>query len=218
MIKDLTIEAQRRDSSGKGPARRLRLQGLIPAALYGEGESPAAIAVNARQIAGILRSDSGHNTIFKVALPGAEPAVVIIKDLQLDPVRGRLLHADLMRLSLTEAARVSVPIITIGEPIGVKRDGGILEIELRELLIECLPGDIPEHIEVDVSALIIGQHATVADLICDREKIKIITDSEHLVAGVIAPRLVEEPTAAPAVEPAAGEPEVIKKGKTEETA
>ncbi|HEY7545562.1 MAG TPA: 50S ribosomal protein L25 [Blastocatellia bacterium] len=219
MIKDLTINASPRDGVGKGYARRLRASGMIPAAVYGEGKDAVAVAVNAKEIAGILRSDTGHNTIFKLALPNgeAEPATVIIKDWQVDPVRGRLLHADLMRLSLTEATRVSVSIDTTGEPVGVKLEGGILEMELRQVEIECLPGDIPEHIEVDVSGLHVGQNVKVADLIYDRDKIKMLTDEHHLVAGVIAPRLAEAPPAeAEVAEPAAAEPEVIKKGKTEE--
>ncbi|HEU4389728.1 MAG TPA: 50S ribosomal protein L25 [Blastocatellia bacterium] len=219
MIKDIVIEAQPRQGVGKGFARRLRAGGLIPGAVYGEGMAPAAVSVSAREIAAILRSDSGHNTIFKLGLPNEEPATVIIKDCQIDPVKGRLLHADFLRLSLTTATRVSVSIVTTGEPVGVKRDAGILEIELRDVTIECLPGDIPERMQVDVSGLSIGQHATVADLIYDRDKIKVITDENHVVAGVIAPRLIETPVAAaPEGEEGAApsEPEVIKKGKAEE--
>jgi large subunit ribosomal protein L25 len=192
---------------------------MIPGAVYGEGKGPAAVAVRAKEIAAILRSDSGHNTIFKLGLPNEEPATVIIKDCQIDPVKGRLLHADFLRLSLTTATRVSVSIVTVGEPVGVKRDAGILELELRDVMVECLPGDIPERIQVDVSGLSIGQHATVADLVYDREKIKVLADNSQVVAGVIAPRLVETPVAAaPAAEEGAAptEPEVIKKGKAEE--
>lgn len=222
MIKDITINASLREGVGKGPARRLRAQGMIPAAVYGEGGDSVAVAVNAKQIAGILRSDTGHNTIFKLALPGSngEPSNVIIKDYQVDPVRGRLLHADLMRLSMTTATRVSVSIETLGEPVGVKTEGGILELQLREIEVECLPGDIPEHLKVDVSNLHIGDHATVADLIYDREKVKLLADEHQIVAGVLAPRMVEEvaPAAAPVEGEAApaAEPEVIKKGKAEE--
>lgn len=226
MIKDLTISATSRDGVGKGPARRLRTQGLIPAAVYGEGTEPVAIAVNAKDIANILRSDTGHNTIFKLAVPGAkkgsEPATVIIKDWQVDPVKGRLLHADLLRLSMTTATRVRVRIETRGEPAGVKLEGGILELQMRELEVECLPGDIPEHVEVDVSGLNIGDHVTVADLVFDRDKVKIFADAHQIVAGVLAPRIEEvAPVAAPVEGEAAAaapgvEPEVIKKGKTEE--
>src|SRR5215472_4673020 len=221
MIKDLTIEATLRDGRGKGSARQLRAAGMLPVAVYGEGLDSAAAAVSAKDIANILRSETGHNTIFKLALPGYEPATVIINDYQVDPVKGRLLHADLKRLSLTTATRVSVNIEFLGEPVGVKMEGGILEIELREVEIECLPADIPEKLRVDVSDLKLGKHVNVADLVYDREKIKMLTPSDQIVAGVLAPRMVEEaaPAAeAEAAEAAAGEPEVIKKGKTEESA
>jgi large subunit ribosomal protein L25 len=224
MVKDLTINASSREEVGKGPTRRLRTQGLIPAAVYGEGTAPVAVSVSAKDIANILRSDTGHNTIFKLAVPGekgAEPATVIIKDWQVDPVKGRLLHADLLRLSMTTATRVRVRIETRGEPIGVKMEGGILELQMRELDVECLPGDIPESIAVDVSGLNIGDHVTVADLVFDHDKVKIFVDAGQIVAGVLAPRIEE--VVAPAapvegeVEAAPGaEPEVIKKGKPEE--
>ncbi|HKP86655.1 MAG TPA: 50S ribosomal protein L25 [Blastocatellia bacterium] len=220
MIKDITINATSREAFGKSNTRRLRAQGMIPAAVYGEGKTAVAVAVNAKEIANILRSDTGHNTIFKLALPngGGEPDTVIIKDWQVDPVKGRLLHADLMRLSMTEVTRVSVAIETIGEPVGVKLEGGILELQMREAEVECLPGDIPESLEVDVSNLHVGDHLTVADLVYDREKIKVLADEHQVIAGVLAPRLAEEaaPTGAEAEEAAAGEPEVIKKGKTDE--
>lgn len=221
MIKDITVNASPRDGVGKGFARRLRMQGLIPAAVYGEGNDAVAVSVNAKEIAAILRSDTGHNTIFKLAVSGStadEPANVIIKDWQVDPVKGRLLHADLLRLSMTSVTRVSVSVVTVGEPAGVKVDGGILELQLREIEVECLPGDIPENLTVDVSNLQIGDHATVADLVFDRERVKIISADEHqIVAGVLAPRMVEEPVKAEGVEVApTSEPEVIKKGKGEE--
>jgi large subunit ribosomal protein L25 len=221
MIKDITINASSREGVGKGPTRRLRAQGMIPAALYGEGGDAVAVAVSAKEIATILRSGTGHNTIFKLALPqnDGEPANVIIKDYQVDPVRGRLLHADLLRLSMTTTTRVSVSVETIGEPPGVKTEGGILELQLRDIEVECLPGDIPEHLKVDVSNLQIGDHVTVADLVYDRDKVKLLVDEHQIVAGVLAPRMIEE--VAPAVvvegeEAPAAEPEVIKKGKTEE--
>jgi large subunit ribosomal protein L25 len=222
MIKDLTVNASAREGVGKGPTRRLRAQGMIPAAVYGEGGDAVAVAVNAKDIATILRSGSGHNTIFKLALADAkgEPANVIIKDYQVDPVKGRLLHADLLRLSMTTLTRVNVSVETVGEPPGVKSEGGILELQLREIEVECLPGDIPEKLTVDVSNLQIGDHVTVAELVYDRDKVKVLADEHQIVAGVLAPRMIEE--VAPAVvtpegEPgAAAEPEVIKKGKTDE--
>lgn len=220
MITDITLNATLRSGSGKGDSRRLRRQGLIPASVYGEGEAPVAVTVNAKEIAGILRSDTGHNSIFKLAVDngGAEPATVIIKDWQVDPVKGRLLHADLLRLSMTHVTRVTVSIEVMGEPVGVKSEGGILELNTREVEVECLPGDIPEHMQVDVAHLNIGDHVMVSDLIYDRDKVKVLTDQNQIVAGVLAPRLAEEaaPTAGEATEAAAGEPEVIKKGKSEE--
>src|SRR6266849_7825658 len=217
MIKDLTVNASAREGVGKGPTRRLRAQGMIPAAVYGEGGDAVAVAVSAKEIATILRSGTGHNTIFKLALPqnDGEPANVIIKEYQVDPVKGRLLHADLLRLSMTTTTRVSVSVETIGEPPGVKTEGGILELQLRDIDVECLPGDIPEHLKVDVSNLQIGDHVTVADLVYDRDKVKLLVDEHQIVAGVLAPRMIEE--VAPAVAPegeeaaAAAEPEVIKK-------
>jgi large subunit ribosomal protein L25 len=218
MIKDITINASSREGVGKGPARRLRAQGMIPAAVYGEGGEASAVAINTKEIANILRSGSGQNTIFKIALPQSEgePANVIIKDYQVDPIKGRLLHADLLRLSMTTLTRVDVSVETLGEPAGVKSDGGILEVQLREIEVECLPGDIPQHLQVDVSHLQIGDHVTVADLIYDREKVKVLADEHQIVAGVLAPRMVEEVVPAAAVAEgeaaAAAEPEVIKKG------
>ena len=222
MIKDITINASPREGLGKGPTRRLRAQGMIPAAVYGEGGDAVAVAVSAREIANILRSETGHNTIFKLALPQskAEPDNVIIKDFQIDPVRGRLLHADLLRLSMTTLTRVSVPVETVGDPVGVKTDGGILELQLREVEVECLPGDIPGHLRVDVANLHIGDHVTVSDLVYDREKVRVLADEHQIVAGVLAPRMIEEvvPVAAVPEGEAAptAEPEVIKKGKADE--
>ncbi|MCI0488092.1 MAG: 50S ribosomal protein L25 [Blastocatellia bacterium] len=218
MIKDLTINASLREGFGKGPSRRLRAQGMIPVAVYGEEKPPVAVAVNAKEIAAILRSETGHNTIFNLAVPQengeAESATVIIKDWQVDPVKGQLLHADLLRLSLTTATQVNVSIEIVGEPVGVKTHGGLLDLQMREVQIECLPGDIPEHIQLDVSDMLVGDHAKVADLICDRERITILTDENLIVAGVLAPRLAE--VAEPSAEEAAvegAEPEVIKKSE-----
>ncbi|MFL6213079.1 MAG: 50S ribosomal protein L25 [Blastocatellia bacterium] len=219
MITDITINADARGAAGKSDSRRLRAQGMIPAAIYGGGDEAVAVAINAKEIANILRSDTGHNTIFKVALPnGGEPATVIIKDWQVDPVKGRLLHADLLRLSLTETTTVSVAVEVVGEPIGVKLEGGILDLQLRSVEVECLPGDIPESLTLDVAGLHLGDHASISDLVYDRTKVKVLADENQVIAGVLAPRLAEvaAPTAGEAEAAATSEPEVIKKGKTEE--
>jgi large subunit ribosomal protein L25 len=221
MIKDLTVNASSREGLGKSHTRRLRAQGMIPVAVYGEGKEPFAGAVNAKEIANILRSDTGHNTIFKLALAdgnGGEPATVIIKDYQVDPVKGRLLHADLLRLSMTTATHVNVAIEAIGEPVGVKLEGGIVELQLREIMVECLPGDIPESLQIDVSNLHVGDHLSVADLKYDRDKIKLLVDENQIIAVVLAPRMSEDaaPTAGEAEAAAGGEPEVIKRGKADD--
>lgn len=215
MITDITLNASAREGIGKGFARRLRAQGMIPIAVYGEGLDPVAAAVNVKEIAQILRSETGHNSIFSLVIGEGAPATVIIKDWYVDPVKGRLLHADLMRLSLTETTRVRVSIEAIGEPVGVKMELGILDLGLREVEVECLPTDIPDHLQLDVSGLHVGEHLTVADLAYDRTKLKMITDEHQVVAGVLAPRLEEvaEPSEA---DETSGEPEVIKKGKDEE--
>jgi large subunit ribosomal protein L25 len=218
MITDITVQAESREGLGKGPSRRLRADGRIPITVYGEGEECFSASIVAKDIANILRSESGHNTILKVAFPGKEPSLVIIKDWQTDPVRGRILHADLKRLSMTTATQVSVPVHLIGEAVGVKLGGGLLEILIREIDVECLPGDIPSGVDVDVSGLQIGDHVRVKDLIYDRTKVTMIPPEEQIVASVLAPRLIEEVAPAAAAEEgtAEAEPEVIKKGKAEE--
>jgi large subunit ribosomal protein L25 len=216
MITDITLNASAREGIGKGFARRLRAKGLIPVAVYGEGLDPIAAAVNVKELAQILRSETGHNSIFSLVIGDGAPATVIIKDWYVDPVKGKLLHADLMRLSLTETTRVRVSIETLGEPVGLKLESGILDIELREIEIECLPTDIPDHIQVDVSGLRLGDHVTVADLIYDRTKVKVLVDEHQVVAGVLMSRLSEAVETPVEEEETGSEPEVIKKGKGEE--
>jgi large subunit ribosomal protein L25 len=216
MITDITLNASAREGIGKGFARRLRAKGLIPVAVYGEGLDPIAAAVNVKELAQILRSETGHNSIFSLVIGDGAPSTVIIKDWYVDPVKGKLLHADLMRLSLTETTRVRVSIETLGEPVGLKLESGILDIELREIEIECLPTDIPDHIQVDVSGLQFGDHVTVADLIYDRTKVKVLLDEHQVVAGLLMSRLSEAVETPVEEEETDSEPEVIKKGKGEE--
>jgi large subunit ribosomal protein L25 len=164
----------------------------------------------------ILRSESGHNTIIKVKLSGEEHAAMI-KDWQVDPVKGVLLHADLVRVVMDVRVRVSVPVHTFGEPQGVKLQGGIFEMVTREVEIECLPSEIPGEFRVDISELMIGKHLRVGDLPYDHDKMKLVTDPQRVVAHVVALRAEEEkPAEVVAAEAAApAEPEVIKKGKKE---
>jgi large subunit ribosomal protein L25 len=206
----ISIDAKTRQGAGKGTARRLRRDGFLPVTVYG-GDSPAASGTIAhREIAMVIRRH-GRNTIFTLNLDGAT-STVKIADMQLDPVKGRLIHLDLMRISLTEKSEFEISIETVGEALGVKSLGGILDQPLHSLKVRCLPGDLPGQLDVDVSALDVGDHIRVSDLQIDREKIDILNDPETVVATVVAQRQEEE---APVVEGPA-EPEVIKKGKTED--
>src|SRR5688500_20091669 len=147
MRKDITITTESRDLRGKNEARRLRARGLAPAIVYGPGHDPVAVAVDPKAVNQILRSTSGHNTIFDVNIDG-QPAPVMIVDWQNDPIKGRLLHLDLKRIDLSKRIFVKVPVHTVGDPKGVKLQGGLHEVITREIEIECLPDDIPEHFTV----------------------------------------------------------------------
>jgi len=212
----ITVEAKPRDDRGKNAARRLRRQGQVPAVLYGGDGKSVTLAVNAKQLAAILRSQSGHNTIFKVKLATGDQSAML-KDWQVDPLLGSLLHVDLLRVAMDVRMRVLVPVHTFGEPQGVKLQGGIFEMVTREVEIECLPSDIPGEIRVDVSELMIGKQLRAGDLPLDAAKIKLLSDPNRVVAHVVALRAEEEkPAEAAAAEAAApAEPEVIKKGKKE---
>ncbi len=188
----------------------------MPAVLYGGKGGSIALAVNTKQLSAIMRSESGHNTIFKVKLPtGEQPAM--LRDWQVDPVQGSLLHVDLLRVAMDVRMRVLVPVHTFGEPQGVKLQGGIFEMVTREVEIECLPSDIPGEFRVDISELMIGKQLRAGDLPLDAAKIKLVTDPQRVVAHVVALRAEEEkPAEAVAAEAATpAEPEVIKKGKKE---
>ena len=213
---DNNVEAKPRQSGTKNDARRVRRSGLIPAVVYGAGLESAAIAVDPKQIRRILNSETGHNSIFDLAFDGKSAKVMIV-DWQYEPIKGALLHVDLKRIAMDKALRVSVPILMKGEAPGVKVQGGILELLLREVEIECLPGDIPGHIDADISNLMFGQVIRVSDL-PHAGTLKFITDENQPVAHVVAVKeVVEAAPAAEGVEAAAApaEPEVIKKGKQE---
>jgi large subunit ribosomal protein L25 len=205
----------------KNAARRVRRAGKIPAVLYGAGHEPVAVEVDPKQISRILFSESGHNTIFDVHVGEKSAAAkAMIVDWQREPIKDQLIHIDLKRIALDKALRVSVPIRLVGVAIGVKAEGGILDLVLREAEIECLPADIPSHIDVDVSNLALHQVLRVSDL-PHSDKIKFLEAEDATVAHVVsireeAPAVVEgvdAATVATAGTPA--EPEVAKKGKTE---
>ncbi|MGH9700241.1 MAG: 50S ribosomal protein L25 [Candidatus Acidiferrales bacterium] len=217
-METFTVEGTIRETRGKNAARRTRLTGNVPATLYGGQKDAIALAVNAKQVARILRSETGHNTIFTVTVAGGKEEKAMMKDWQVDPVSGKLLHVDLLRIAMDVRMRVRVPVHTFGEPQGVKMQGGVFETVTREVEVECLPGDIPEEFRVDVSEMLIGKQLRAADLPFDPKKIKLLTDPQRVLAHVVTLKKEEEPTpeAAVAAEAAPAEPEVIKKGKKEE--
>jgi len=209
------LEAQKREPGTKNAARRVRAGGKIPAVVYGAGKDAAAVAVDPRQVLRILKSESGHNTIFDLALDSQRVKAMIV-DWQFEPIKGHLLHVDLQRIAMDQKLTVTVPVVLKGEAAGVKQEGGILEQLLREIEIECLPTDIPKSIEVDISHLVFGVEVRVKD-IPRNEKLKFLTEENQMIAHittvkeevVVTPEAVAEAAAAPA------EPEVIKKGKQE---
>ncbi|MGB2626416.1 MAG: 50S ribosomal protein L25 [Candidatus Acidiferrum sp.] len=211
----IIVEGAPRDTRGKNEARRLRVGGRVPATLYGGKGEAISLAVNTKQVTAILRSETGHNTLFQVDLGGKhEPAIV--KDWQVDPVSGRLLHVDLLRIAMDVRMKVKVPIHTFGEPAGVKVDGGVYEVVTREVEIECLPADIPTEFKVDISGLRLNQNLRASDLPLDPKKMKLLTDPERVLSHVVTLRAEEEkPADAAAVATTPAEPEVIKKGKKE---
>jgi large subunit ribosomal protein L25 len=216
-METFTVEGKVRETRGKNAARRTRLTGMVPAILYGGRKESISLSVNAKQVAKILRSETGHNTIFSVQVDGST-VQAMLKDWQVDPLSGKLLHADLLRIAMDVRMRVRVPVHTFGEPQGVKLQGGVFEMVSREVELECLPGDIPEEFKVDVSDMMIGKQLRASDLPIDPEKIKLITDPTRVLAHVVVLKKEEEPTAEAAVatETAPAEPEVIKKGKKDE--
>src|SRR3954469_25593658 len=212
------IEAQPRPetSRGKNEARRVRVQGRIPAVLYGAKKQTVALEVDPKAIGRILHSDTGHNTIFDL-VAGGEKTKAMIVDWQYEPIKGHLLHIDLKRIAMDQRLRVKVPIVLMGEAEGVKSQGGILEQITREIEIECLPGDIPSPINLDVSELVFTVVKRVSDL-PHSDKIKFITDANTPVAHIVTVKEEVAPTPEAAAEAAAAapaEPEVIKKGKQE---
>jgi large subunit ribosomal protein L25 len=208
-----TVDAQLREATDKNAARRLRRTGLIPAALYGAGEKPVTIAVDPRQISRVLNSASGHNTIIDVKLESGACKAILV-DWQRDPVKEILLHVDLKRIDMNKKMHAEIPVHVKGEAPGVKNDGGLLDIVLREVEIECLPGDIPEAITVDISALGLNQAIRVADL-PKSDKIKYLSDADMTVVHVTMVKEEAAPVEAAAAEATAAEPEVMKKGKPE---
>lgn len=210
------VEVEGRQDFGKNAARRLRRAGRIPGVVYGGGGPSIPVTVDPKAILQILHSESGHNAIFTLEIRGKAPARVMIRDAQTEPIGGSLLHVDMVRIARDIKLKLQVPIQVTGEPVGVKVQGGVFEFLLREVEVECLPDDIPEHFVAEVSGLELGKNLRVSDLPVD-PKVNILTDPGRVVAHVVELKVEEEVT--PAAEEAVGtpaEPEVIRKGKGEE--
>jgi large subunit ribosomal protein L25 len=213
MAEQEVVAAKAREGKfNKNAARRVRVAGMIPGVLYGAKEPAIAVELDPKQITRILHSDSGHNTIFDLEI-GTGRTKAMIVDWQYEPIKGKLMHIDLKRIAMDKAIRVKVPILLEGIPVGVKMQGGILDQVLREVEIECLPADIPSHIDLDVSGLALNSSIRVTDL--PHGKLKFITDENATVAHVVAIKEEVAPTVDAVVAAAPAEPEVAKKGKVE---
>lgn len=215
---EATLQAEKRTDRGKNEARRHRAAGRLPAVVYGrsssgEGSEAIPVTVDPKLLTRILHSESGTNTIITLDLEG-QKAPVLVKEYLLNPVTHALLHVDFYRVSMDRAITVAVPVVLKGEPRGVKQQGGMLDFVTRQFEIECLPGEIPEHIEIDVTELMINQGIRIRD-VAEGVRWTPVSEPETMLVHVVAPRIEEAP-AAEAAAPTA-EPEIIKKGKPEET-
>ena len=219
---DATLEAVKRSDRGKNEARRLRAAGSLPAVVYGARVGDAVpvatpVSVDPKTLMRILHSDSGVNTLIKLKVEGAETSV-LVKEYQLDPTTHKLLHADFYQLAMDKVLTLTVPVLVKGEPRGVKLQGGLLDFVTREIEVECLPADIPEHIDIDVSDLELHQSIRVRDL-PPNPKWKAVSDGDTMLVHIVMPKAEESAATAAATEATAAapaaEPEVAKKGKTD---
>jgi large subunit ribosomal protein L25 len=218
---EATLNVEKRETRGKNEARRLRVSGRIPAVVYGTDKNTAtAIAVDPKMLLRILHSDSGVNTLIGLEGAGiAQGGKVLVKDFQLDPIDHKLLHADFYAIAMDKLLTVTVPVRLTGEPKGVKQQGGIVDFVSREIEVESLPADIPQHIDIDITELMLNQGVRVRDLPKDG-KWKAVSEQDLMIVHVVPPKAEEVATpdaaAAAAAPGAAAEPEVIKKGKKDE--
>jgi large subunit ribosomal protein L25 len=212
---DIVVAAENRTETGKNVNRRLRTRGLIPGVLYGSKKEAVPLAVSPKEITTILRSKTGENTLFDLEIGGSRRRV-ILKEFQVEPIKGQLIHADFYEVALDKPIEVKVHIEVTGIPVGVKVEGGLLDHVTREVEVSCLPADIPEKISIDVSELGMGKAVRVSDLKVP-DKVTMLSEPDLVIVHVVAPRAEEEVAAAVAPvegEAVAGaEPEVIKKGK-----
>ena len=190
---NITLEVEPREVSGKNACRRLRARGLVPGNVYGLDSPSFKVAVSPKRIEELLRSGSGMNTIFTLKMAGEErKRETMIKELQRDPVTEHALHVDFMRIDVDKAIQVSIPIRLTGLATGVKNEGGVMDFVHRDVLVECLPGAIPEYFEADISGLHVNQHVSFKDLVIG-EEVRLLVDPEQIVAGCVPPRVDEAP-------------------------
>lgn len=187
---ELVLEVEERNEFGKNVNRRLRAQGLIPCVVYGRGIETWKVAVSPKEVMKIFESDSGRNTIFSVKV-GSESRNVVIKDFQLDPIKGNLLHVDFQRIDMDQKMSFQVPVETVGTSTGVKNHGGILDMVMREIEIECLPKDVPDHLQIDITDLDVGDSYRVSSISVDPNKFTILSDPDNVVLTIVSPRVEE---------------------------
>ncbi len=220
---EVTLEAVKRSGKGKNEARRLRATGQLPAVVYGaqkagDAIAPVQVAVSPKEMMRILHSASGVNTLITLNVTGESTQRVLVREFQLDPVTQHLLHADFYRVNLEKKIAVQVPIVLHGEAKGVKQQDGVLEFLHKEIEVECLPTQIPEHIDIDVSDLELGQAIYVKDIAANATWIPL-SENDLMLVHIVSAKVVAEPAAdAVAAAPGAAEPEVAKKGKTDKPA
>lgn len=220
-MKETKLIAQLRTPRGSGEAGRLRRTGFFPAVVYGEGRPGLSITINEHDFVMMLRAHRSENMILDLTVEGTEkPYKVMLKAIQHHPITGRIIHVDFYEISMTRKIHIEVPIKLVGDPVGVVQEGGILEHVLRSLQVTCLPGDLVEEIELDVSELRVGKTLRVHDVVVDEQKLKVMDDPEQVVVAIAAPRSEEEEEAAEAADAAAAAagPEVLTEKKDEEGA
>ncbi len=208
-----TLKAEIRENTGKGAARTLRREGSIPAVIY-RGNKSTPLRLDAKELSKFIRDTSGDQVLVNLKLDSGEK-IALLKDFQIDPVDGGLLHADFFEVSMKEKVRVYVHVTTTGEPIGVKRDKGIIQHGIREIEVECLPTDIPGHLQLDISGFEIGDSFHVSDVALPRG-VTLLAETDEVIVTVTAPKIEEEVPVAEEAAAAAAEPEVVEKGKAKE--
>lgn len=215
-MKETKVAARPRSDKGKGAAGRMRRTGWLPAIVYGEGKASRMIQLNEHDFMMLLKGHRSEHLIVDLEVEGETPLKVLMKEMQHHPVSGRIVHVDFYEISMTKKIAVDIPIKTVGEPAGVTQQGGLMEHVARTIKVECLPTDILEEIPLDVSALKIGESLSVAQVVLDTAKYRILTDPGQPLVTVVAPKAEEEVAPAAAEGEAAAGPEVITEKKPEE--